>query len=120
METPVPSSEPEKTASVSQPVPELVKKLSKETELPLRIIKQPRASDPPQDKGTICVRGSVLLKVEFREDSTIGKVVAVRGLPHGLTEQAISAARKIEFIPAIKGGVAVTKIKTLEYSFSIY
>lgn len=86
---------------------------------PPRILTQPRASRPP-NTGTVCLQGSVLLKVELLYDGTIGKVVVVRGLPHGFSEQAVLAAGKITFIPASRGGVPITTIKTFEYPFGIY
>jgi len=41
-------------------------------------------------------------------------------LPYGLTEQAIAAAKSIRFEPAKKDGVAITKIKQIDYSFTLY
>ena len=86
---------------------------------PVRVLSQPRASRPP-NSGTICLQGTVLLKVELLYDGTVGKILVVRGLPHGFTEQAVLAARKISFVPALKGGVPMTRVKTFEYPFGIY
>lgn len=86
---------------------------------PPRILTQPRASRPP-NSGTVCTQGSVLLKVELLHDGTIGKIMVVRGLPHGFSEQAMLAAEKITFIPASRGGIPVTTIKIFEYPFGIY
>jgi hypothetical protein len=44
----------------------------------------------------------------------------VSGLPYGLTEQAIAAARQMKFEPALKNGVPVTSIKTVEFTFTLY
>lgn len=66
------------------------------------------------------VQGTVTLKVTFLANGGIGGIIPVSSLPYGLTEQAIAAARKIVFLPAKKKGVAVTTIRTVVYSFSIY
>ncbi|MCA1838237.1 MAG: energy transducer TonB [Actinobacteria bacterium] len=49
---------------------------------------------------------------------TIKKVV--RGLPRGLTENAMEAARNIKFIPAVKDGRFVSQYVQLEYNFKPY
>jgi hypothetical protein len=41
-------------------------------------------------------------------------------LPHGLTEKALSAARNIKFIPAMKDGKYVSMYIQLEYNFNLY
>lgn len=66
------------------------------------------------------VTGTVTLKVTFLASGQIGSVVPVNGLPYGLTEQAIAAARAIKFEPAKKDGVPYTTTATMQYGFSIY
>jgi outer membrane biosynthesis protein TonB len=44
----------------------------------------------------------------------------VQGLPYGLTEQAIAAARKLKFVPAMKDGKNVSMWIQLEYNFNLY
>jgi len=65
-------------------------------------------------------QGNVVLRVTFLASGQIGSISTVKGLPHGLTESAIAAARGIRFEPAKVNGVAQTTVKTLEMSFSIY
>ncbi|MDT5059855.1 MAG: hypothetical protein QOH63_562, partial [Acidobacteriota bacterium] len=45
---------------------------------------------------------------------------AVSGLPNGLTERAIAAARQIRFTPAMKDGHAVSQYIQIEYNFNLY
>lgn len=85
---------------------------------PLKILHKPRAKYPRG--GVSCVQGSVLLKVRFLADETIGDIAVVRGLPHGLDQEAIEAARLIKFVPKIVNGVYVSSTWVVEYSFSIY
>ena len=66
------------------------------------------------------VQGTVVLRVVFSADGSVGSVTAVSGLPYGLTEQAIAAARKIRFTPAIKDGRPVSVSMLVQYNFSVY
>lgn len=66
------------------------------------------------------VQGTVTLRVTFTANGAIGAISPVSGLPYGLTEQAIAAARSIRFEPAKKNGVAITTQKTVAFSFTIY
>ncbi len=64
--------------------------------------------------------GTVRVRVTFTASGQIGSVSAVSGAPYGLTEKAIEAARLIKFEPAKKDGVAITKIKQIDYAFTLY
>jgi TonB family protein len=66
------------------------------------------------------VTGTVVLRAVFSESGTVKSIRAVSGLPNGLTEQAIVAARRIKFIPAIKDGHFVSMYFQLEYNFNLY
>lgn len=66
------------------------------------------------------VQGTVTLRVTFLANGSIGSISAVNGLPNGLTEQAIAAARSIRFEPAKKGGVPYTVTKQVQYNFTLY
>jgi TonB family protein len=65
------------------------------------------------------IQGSVTLRVVFLENGAIGDVTPVSGLPYGLTEQAIAAAKKIVFLPRKKNGTITSVTRTVQYSFSI-
>ncbi len=64
--------------------------------------------------------GTIRLRVTFTASGQVGSVSAVGSLPYGLTEQAIAAAKSIRFEPAKKDGVPITKIKQVDYSFTLY
>lgn len=66
------------------------------------------------------VQGFVRLKIVFKKDGNIGKIKVVEGLPDGLNERAIEAAKNIRFRPATKNGKPVTVTKMVEYRFTIY
>jgi TonB family protein len=66
------------------------------------------------------IQGKVVLNVIFFSDSQIGSVRVVRGLPYGLTAQALIAAQKIRFDPALKNGQPISVRGNLEFSFNLY
>jgi TonB family protein len=64
--------------------------------------------------------GKVVLRVVFGANGSIDSVSVVNGLPDGLSERAIAAARSIKFVPAQKNGTAVSTVMQVEYNFSLY
>jgi TonB family protein len=66
------------------------------------------------------VTGTVVLKVVFSSNGMVTNIHVVSGLPDGLTERAIDAARKMKFIPAMKDGKYVSMWMQLEYNFNLY
>ena len=66
------------------------------------------------------VEGTVVLSAIFGVDGQIGDIKVVQGLPYGLTENAIAAANKIRFEPAIKDGRPVSVRGSLEFTFKLY
>ncbi len=85
----------------------------------LKILTKPRAIYTDLARQNV-VQGKVILRVTFLASGAIGGISVVSGLPSGLTEQAIAAARSIKFEPAKVNGVAVSITKTIEYSFAIF
>ena len=85
----------------------------------LKIIEKPRAtySDAGRENA---IQGTVTLRVTFHANGTIGEIAVLNGLPNGLTEKAIAAARSIKFEPEIRNGVAVTVTRQIAYSFILY
>jgi TonB family protein len=66
------------------------------------------------------VTGTVVLKVVFSSNGSVTNIRTVSGLPYGLTERAIAAARQIKFVPATKDGHTVSMWMQLEYNFNLY
>lgn len=90
------------------------------TNTPVKILYKPEAAYPEPQNGTICVTGTVTLRVTFLDSGKIGKINVVSGLPYGFSENAVEAAKKIKFKPAKKNGKTVSVSKTVTYSFTIY
>ena len=65
------------------------------------------------------VEGTIVLSVEFGADGVIRKIKVERGLPYGLTESAIEAAKALRFEPAIKDGQPISVRGNIEFSFSL-
>jgi len=85
----------------------------------VRIISKPKANYSDEAR-TNHVQGKVVLLVTFLADAQIGGISIISGLPDGLTEQAIAAAKEIKFEPAMKDGKTITVRKPVEYNFTIY
>ncbi len=65
------------------------------------------------------VQGTVLVSAIFNANGQITGVRVVRGLPDGLNEEAIKAAQKIRFSPAMKNGQPVSVRMSMEFSFNL-
>ena len=78
---------------------------------------EPRYTEEARQNRVV---GTVVVKCVFSSNGTITKISVVKGLPYGLTERAIAAAKMIKFIPAIKEGRFVSMWIQLEYNFNLY
>jgi len=84
-----------------------------------------RVLDKPEPQYTEVARknqvtGTVVLRVVFSSSGQVTNISVIRGLPDGLSERAIAAARQIRFVPAMKDGRAVSMWMELEYNFNLY
>jgi len=77
---------------------------------------EPTYTEDARDKK---VEGTVILRAILAKTGRVERIRVFQGLPYGLTVQAIEAARKIEFVPAMKDGKAVSMWIQLEYNFSL-
>ena len=66
------------------------------------------------------VGGFISLRLEVLADGTVGNVRTLNSLGSGLDENAIEAARKLVFLPAVKDRKFVDSFIQLEMSFNIY
>ena len=84
-----------------------------------RIISKPEPQYT-EDARKNQVSGTVVLRAVFSSNGTVTNIRTVSGLPHGLTERAMAAARQIRFSPATKDGRAVSQYIQIEYNFNLY
>lgn len=66
------------------------------------------------------VNGTVRLRVLLSATCSVTKVEVASGLPDGLTEQAVAAAKRIRFVPSEKDGRPVSQWVLVEYTFMTY
>ncbi|HYH84515.1 MAG TPA: TonB family protein [Pyrinomonadaceae bacterium] len=64
--------------------------------------------------------GVVRLRVILAPDGRVRHILVIKGLPDGLTEKSVAAARNIRFTPATINGHRVAQYVVLEYNFNIY
>ena len=93
--------------------------VGREVDTKARLISKPEPSYTESAREQL-ITGTVVLKVVLSASGQVTNIRTVTGLPYGLTERAIAAARKIKFIPATKGGQYVSMWMQLEYNFSLY
>lgn len=91
----------------------------KEVDTKARLVRKPEPSYSDEAKSKL-ITGTIVLKCIFAFDGTVTNIYVIAGLPYGLTERAIEAARKIKFIPATKDGKNVSMWMQLEYNFNLY
>jgi TonB family protein len=65
------------------------------------------------------VQGDVVLNVMFAADGTVTSIRVVSGLPDGLNESAIEAAKQIRFKPATRNGQPISFRQDIHFSFHL-
>ena len=65
------------------------------------------------------VTGRVLLDVILCSSGKVTDIKVIKGLPHGMTEKTIEAAKQAKFIPAEKDGQPASQRAVFEYDFSM-
>lgn len=78
---------------------------------------QPDYTEDARREG---VQGVIQIKAILGANGKVIVAIPLNGLPNGLTQSAIRAAQRTEFIPAMKDGQPVSQWVTLEYMFRIY
>jgi TonB family protein len=77
---------------------------------------EPLYTDEARRHGTA---GMVRLRVLLNAAGEVTRIEPLTYLPDGLTESAVEAARRIEFIPAQQDGQPVSQAVTIDYRFDI-
>lgn len=81
------------------------------------VTRKARVKSKPKPPGRPGIYGTVVLRAVFTSDGKVTNIRVMSGLPGGLTEAAIEAAKKIKFEPAVKDGRYVSTHVQLEYHF---
>ena len=77
----------------------------------------PQYTQAARQKG---ITGTVVIKAICSATGRVTNIIVVRGLPQGLTEQAMAAVKAVKFTPAMKDGKPVSMWMQFEYNFSLY
>lgn len=85
----------------------------------LKILSVPRHSYTDSARANN-VQGKVVLNVTFLASGKIGEITVVEGLPMGLTEEAVKAARQIRFTTGMLKGSPCSITKSIVFNFTIY
>jgi TonB family protein len=65
------------------------------------------------------ISGTIVLRMVFLRSGRVSNIGVVKGLPYGLNEKAIEAARQIRFRPATKDGHPVSQLMQLDFNFNL-
>ncbi len=91
----------------------------------VKLLSNPKPTYTPEARRA-GISGKVVLKIEFKADETIGEVENIveqtdsNMEEYGLVNQAIKAAKRIKFMPAMENGQAVTQTKIVVITFNTY
>ena len=66
------------------------------------------------------ITGTVVLGFVLAANGQVTDIKVMNGLPDGLTELAVAAAKRVKFKPAMINGRAVSTYMQLEYNFNLY
>ena len=90
------------------------------------------AAFTPGPSAPAPIAGGAALVTQYQYDAVGNRTVvidangqvtnihAISGLPEGLTERAIEAAKQIKFVPAMRDGHPVSMWMELQYNFELY
>jgi protein TonB len=92
---------------------------SKEVDEKLQILKKPSPGFTREARKHN-TRGYVILRAILAADSTVKHIEVITGLPDGLSDKAIEAARQLKFKPAMKDGKPVSAWIELVYRFQVF
>lgn len=106
-------SEPKAQTEENNAKPLLNKEVTRKAVLVMK--PEPVYTEQARQNG---ISGTIVLKVVFSSDGNVVNIRTVAGLPYGLTDKAIEAARKVKFVPAMKEGKFVSTFMQLEYNFN--
>jgi|GEM_PF-3511789 len=113
----LPSGDP-KSQTAAEPPTEKVFRVS-EVDQRAQVLEKPPPSYTEEARKNQ-VTGTVVLRAVLSSTGQVTNITVVRGLPDGLTERAIAAAKKLKFKPAMKDGKPVSQHVQLEYNLNLY
>lgn len=64
--------------------------------------------------------GTIVAEMVLRASGEVTDIVIIKGLPHGLNDSAVRAAKATQFEPAIKDDQKVSQYARMEFGFRVY
>ncbi|HKS29985.1 MAG TPA: TonB family protein [Pyrinomonadaceae bacterium] len=92
---------------------------SREVETKAKITSRPLPLYPRGLRGS-GIQGTIVIRAVFAADGKVKSIRVVSGLPGGVNQSVIQAARHIKFIPATLNGKPVAQRIQIEYNFQLY
>lgn len=86
--------------------------------IPVEILEKPRPAYT-EEARRLSIEGEVLLELQFEASGRVRVLRLIRGLGHGLDENALAAARQIRFRPARRGGIPVDSSAIVHIVFQL-
>jgi len=112
---PAPPKEEQRSSSADGAQDETVYKGSEvDTKAVIASVPEPAYTPEARRVGT---SGRVALRLTLHAAGKVSEVKVLRGLPDGLTNNAVDAACRVEFTPARNDGRAVSQYVTVEFNF---
>jgi TonB family protein len=92
---------------------------------PKEVMQKARVLQKPEPQYTEAARkagvtGTVALRATFSANGQVEHILVLKALGYGLTTQAVQAARRVEFNPAMKDGRPVSTYVQFEYNFNLF
>ncbi len=66
------------------------------------------------------ISGVVRLRMVFGADGKVSNIESLATLPDGLTEEAMRAAKRIQFTPATINGEPISVTRVVDFNFDLY
>ena len=107
-------SEPKAETELNNAKPFLSKEVTRKAVVVMK--PEPKYTEEARQNA---ISGTIVLRVVFSSDGSVVNIRTVAGLPYGLTANAIEAAKKTKFVPAVKEGKFVSTFMQLEYNFNL-
>ena len=103
----------------AKPVAPQARRREAETvQVPVELVYKPRP-DYTEEARRLRIEGEVVLRVMFSASGNLQVLDVIRGLAHGLDENAVRAAEKIRFKPASSDGKPVDSVATVRIVFQL-
>jgi TonB family protein len=93
--------------------------LGRQVDRKAQLLSRPEPAYPRRARRG-AVQGTVRLRAVLAASGKVEKIAVLNGLPGGVTEEAIKAARLIKFLPAERDGRRVSQSVIVEYNFNLY